>query len=327
MRKFEHVNAPDVETAIALLQHPQAKAIAGGTDLLTELKERLRTPERLVNLKTIKELRAIENRPDELRIGALATLNDIEAHPVVRDKYPILSQAISVTASPQLRNAGTLGGNLCQSVRCWYYRHPDVNCWLKGGDTCLAEQGVNCHHAIFGSSPCVAVHPSDLAPALIALDAQVRIVGPDLDGELSLEEIFTLPREEHRQRTLLEAADLVAEVLIPGRPDGSNGIYLKAMDRADWSFALVSVAMQIDWTGDRIENVCIVLGGVAGRPWRSRGAEKLLHGQTISEALADQVGEAAVAGAQPLQHNGYKIPLTRNLVKRALLELAASKTG
>jgi xanthine dehydrogenase YagS FAD-binding subunit len=325
MKNFQHVNAPDIETAVALLQEPGAKAMAGGTDLLTELKERIKTPETLVNLKTIPELNSIREENGELRFGALATLSEIEAHRSVREHFPILAQAISVTASPQLRNTGTIGGNLCQSVRCWYYRHPDVNCWLKGGDMCYAQDGVNRRHAIFGNSPCIAVHPSDLAPALIALDARVRIVGPEVEGELSLEEFFTLPTEAHRQRTLLGASDLVAEIIIPDRPKPSDGIFLKAMERAIWSFALVSVAAQISWNGDRVGEARLVLGGVAGKPWRVHEAEKLLHGQAINEELASNVGEVAVANSQPLKHNAYKIPLTKKLVKRALLALAGQR--
>lgn len=323
MRNFQHVNAPDLETAIALLQEPGAKAIAGGTDLLTELKERIKTPETLVNLKTIPHLRGIREEDGELRIGALVTLSEIESHPGVRENFPILLQAISAAASPQLRNAGTLGGNLCQSVRCWYYRHPDVKCWLKGADTCYAEDGMNHHHAIFGNSPCIAVHPSDLAPALIALDARVRIAGPEVEGELSLEEFFTLPTEARRERTLLGSADLVVEVIIPRRPTRSDGVYLKAMERATWSFALVSVAAQIDWDGDCVKEARLVLGGIAGKPWRVREAEKLLVDHEITEALVERAGEAAVANAKPLKHNAYKIPLTKNLVKRALQKLAS----
>ncbi|OGF52664.1 MAG: hypothetical protein A2Z21_10190 [Candidatus Fraserbacteria bacterium RBG_16_55_9] len=325
MKNFQYVNAPDVEDAVSLLQEPGTKAVAGGTDLLTELKERIKMPEILVNLKTISDMKYIREEKDDLRIGALATLSEIELHRMVRERFPILKEAISVTATPQLRNAATLGGNLCQSVRCWYYRHPDVKCWLKDGDMCYAEDGVNSRHAIFGNSTCIAVHPSDLAPALIALDARIRIAGSEVEGELLLEEFFTLPTETHRQSTLLGAADLVTEVIIPHRFGPSNGVYLKAMERATWSFMLVSAAVQLEWKGDRVREARIVLGGVAGKPWRVREAEAMLQGQTLSEGLAQSVGEAAVANAKALKHNAYKIPLARNLVKRGLLELTRRK--
>ncbi len=322
MKNFQHVNAPDLETAIALLQEPGAKAIAGGTDLLMEMKDRIQTPALLVNLKAIPDLIFIKEDEKFVRIGALTTLSDLESHPLIRERYPILAQAASLAATPQLRNAGTVAGNLVQQVRCWYYRHPEVNCWLKGGVECYAEEGVNARHAIFGSSPCIAVHPSDLAPALIALDAQVRVVGPEADGELALEEIYRLPDERLRERTALGSADLITEILIPKRPESSRGVFLKVMERATWSFAIVSVAVQIDFDGEHVKNARMVLGGVAGRPWRVHETEKLLQGKVLDEELAERAGEAAVAGAQPREYNAYKIPLTKSLVKRALQKLA-----
>jgi xanthine dehydrogenase YagS FAD-binding subunit len=276
----------------------------------------------LVNLKTIPDLKFIREDGKFVHIGALTTLQELESHPLIRERYPILAQAASLAATPQLRNAGTVGGNLLQKVRCWYYRHPDVKCWLKGGVECYAEEGVNARHSIFGSSPCIAVHPSDLAPALIALDAQVRIVGPDVDGELPLEEIYRLPDEGLRERTALGPSDLIVEILVPKRPESSRGVFLKAMERATWSFALVSVAVQIDFDSERVKGARIVLGGVAGKPWRVREVEKLLEGKVLDEALAARAGEAAVAGAQPRAYNAYKIPLTKNLVKQVLMELA-----
>jgi xanthine dehydrogenase YagS FAD-binding subunit len=322
VKNFRHVDAPDLRTAISLLREEDAVAIAGGTDLLTEMKERIRTPETLVNLKTLRELRHIREDQDQVRIGALATLSELETHPLIRQRFPILAQAASLAATPQLRNVGTVGGNLCQQVRCWYYRHPDVTCWLKGGEKCYAEEGLNHRHSIFGTSPCIAVHPSDLAPALIALDARVHIIGPEVDGELPLDEIYRLPDEHRRGRTVLGPADLIVEILVPKRPESSRGSFLKAMERATWSFALVSVAAQLDFQGDRVERARLVLGGVAGKPWRVRDAEALLEGRTLTEELAERVAGSSVAGAQPQEHNAYKIPLTKSLVKRALMELA-----
>jgi xanthine dehydrogenase YagS FAD-binding subunit len=321
MKNFRHVDARDLETAVRLLQEPGAKAIAGGTDLLTEMKGRIQSPETLVNLKALAELRGIREEGEHIRIGALTTLSELEYDPLIRDGAPILAQAASLAATPQLRNVGTVGGNLCQQVRCWYYRHPHVRCWLRGGEECYAEEGLNHRHAIFGASPCIAVHPSDLAPALIALDAEVRVAGPDVDGRLPLEEIYRLSDEERRERTVLGPADLITEVLVPKRPRGSRGVFLKAMERATWSFAIVSVAVQLDFEGDRVERARIVLGGVAGKPWRVREAQKLLEGQTLAEELAERVAEASVAGAQPREHNAYKILLAKSLVKRGLLEL------
>jgi len=321
MKDFRHVDVRDLEKAVRLLQEPGAKAIAGGTDLLTEMKERIRTPETLVNIKTLEELRGIRDEGDHLSIGALTTLSELERHPLIRERFPILAQAAAVAATPQLRNVGTVGGNLCQQVRCWYYRHPQVKCWLKGGIECYAEEGLNHRHSIFGTSPCIAVHPSDLAPALIALDAEVRVVGPDVDGELALEEIYRLPDEARRERTVLGPGDLITEIRVPKRPEDSKDVFLKAMERATWSFALASVAVQLDFEGDRITRARVVLGGVAGKPWRVRDAEALLEGRALTEELTEQVAEAAVAGAQPREYNAYKIPLAKSLVKQALIEL------
>jgi xanthine dehydrogenase YagS FAD-binding subunit len=325
MRSFEHVNATDIKTAVALLSEAATEAIAGGTDLLGELKARLRSPQRLVNLKTLSKLREISYSPRVgLKLGALVTLAEIERHPVIRERFSVLAQAASSAATPQLRNMGTLGGNLCQKPRCWYYRHRLFHCWLKGGEKCFAEDGENKYHAILGADRCHAVHPSDLAPALIALDATLRVVGPDLDGEISLEELYTKPTESRRQMTILGPGELIAEVRVPTPKGNARGLYLKAMERGSWSFALVSVAAQLCVDGERITDARLVLGGVAATPWRARDSEKILMGQEFSEELAERAAEAAVAGAQPLRDNAYKVPLAKGLVKRALEVLAGS---
>jgi xanthine dehydrogenase YagS FAD-binding subunit len=323
MRSFEHVNASDIQTAIALLREPHTEAIAGGTDLLGELKARLRSPKRLVNIKTLSELHEISYSPQAgLRIGALVTLAQIEQHPAIRERFSLLAQAASSAATPQLRNMGTVGGNLCQKPRCWYYRNKLFHCWLKGGDTCFAEDGENKYHAILGADRCHAVHPSDLAPALMALDATIRVVGPDLDGEISLAELYTKPTESHRQMTILGPGELITEIRVPTPKGDSRGVYLKAMERQSWSFALVSVAAQLNFEGERITDARLVLGGVAAIPWRAKDAEKILRGQKFSEDLAERAAEAAVAGAQPLRYNAYKVKLAQALVKRALGVLA-----
>jgi len=326
MDSFEHVDAPDPQTAVELLNAPNVRPIAGGTDLLTEMKSRIVAPERLVNLKTLRELKGVDESSDRIRIGALTTLTELETHPLVTSRLPILAEAASQAATLQLRNAGTVGGNLCQQVRCGYYRHPDVDCWLKGGDRCYARDGDNAQHAIFGGSGCIAVHPSDLAPALAALDAEVRIIGPDGERTEALESIYRLPEEGRRQHTTLAEDELIAEVHVPRPEAASSGTYLKAMERATWSFALVSVAVQLRWDGDRVASASVVLGAVAGIPWRAAAAEELLRGQTLDEAFTERVGEIAVANASPFSHNGYKVPLARNLVTRALHELSTPRS-
>lgn len=324
MKKFQHIHAPDVQAAITFLREPETEAIAGGTDLLTELKKRIRKPERLVNLKTIPEMRHIQSDNVTLRIGALTMVAEIEKNILIGKQAPLLPQAAALVGSPQIRNMGTLGGNLCQRVRCWYYRNPDVQCWLKDGKSCFAREGINRHHAIFGKSPCVAVNPSDIAPALIALDARVHIAGTEGAKEIPVESLYRLPQATHRKHTVLNEAELIVDILIPPRSDSLSGRYHKIMERATWSFALASVAVRVDWEEDRVKQGRIVLGGVAGIPWRAYEAEKLLNGRRINDSLARQVSDASVLGAKPLAWNAYKIPMVKNLVKRALLEIKAS---
>jgi len=319
MNPFRHVNAPDVQTAAAWLQEPGTAAIAGGTDLITELKKRIRTPQKLVNLKTIPQTRHIDSESGNLKIGALATITKLEENADIAARFAALRQAAAVIGSPQLRNAATVGGNLCQSVRCWYYRHPQLQCWLKGGRTCYARPGLNRLHAVFGQSPCVAVNPSDLAPVLMALDASVTIAATNASRTVPIASLYRLPNADHRAQTILIPGEIVVEISIPPKPAGSRTVYLKLMDRAAWSFALVSVAVALECNGDNVEQAKMVLGGVAGIPWRAETAEKLLPGRRIDDSLARAVSEACVSEAKPLKDNAYKIPMARNLIKRALL--------
>jgi len=324
MRAFEHVNAASIKAAVTLLGEPSTEAIAGGTDLLDELKARLRSPKRLVNLKTLSQLHQISySSKAGLKIGALVTLAEIEQHSVIREEFSLLAQAASSAATPQLRNMGTIGGNLCQKPRCWYYRNKLFPCWLKGGEKCFAEDGGNKYHAILGADRCHAVHSSDLASALIALDATLRVVGPDLDGEISIEELYRKPTESHRQMTILGPGELITEIRVPTAKTNSRGIYLKAMERQSWSFALVSVAAQLCLKGERITDARLVLGSVAAIPWRAEDSERILIGQQFSEELAERAAEAAIVGAQPLRDNKYKVPLTKSLVQRALRALVS----
>jgi xanthine dehydrogenase YagS FAD-binding subunit len=292
---------------------------------LGELKRRIRKPERLINLKTIPELKGMDYDQD-LRIGALVTLSEIERHPAVSGHFQLLLQANSLTSTPQLRNMGTVAGNLCQHPRCWYYRSVLFPCWLKGGQKCFAVRGENKYHAILGCQVCHAVHPSDLAPALIALDARVRLVDSMKESDLSLAELYANPTADHRQMTILNPAQLITEIRVPAPPKGSRTIYLKAMERRSWSFALVSVAANLTMDKDCITEARLVLGGVAPIPWRARDAEGLLQGQKFSQALADRAGEAAMAGARPLRDNQYKVSLTKGLIRKALAALVQKIT-
>ncbi len=328
MKNFEHVNANSISGAVKLLEQSRnSRIIAGGTDLVTELRLGIIAPDRLVNLKTIPGMNEISFHESRgLRLGALATLDEIARNNIVREQYPILQKAIETAASPQLRNRGTLAGNLGQDSRCWYYRG-QFQCWLKGGAVCYAKEGENAHHAVFGGGPCYTVHPSDPAPALIALDAEIHINGPDGDRKLPLEQFFQQPQEGSRCLTVLRPAEIITEIDIPVPPSQSRGTYLKAMDRRVWSFALVSLAAQLTWIDDRVNEARLVFGGVAPRPWRRPDIEAVLQNNKLDNSTIDQAVHLLAVGAQPLSHNGYKIPLSQGILKEALASLQMEKAG
>lgn len=322
MKNFEHVDALSLSEAISLLEYPgQSLAIAGGTDLLTQMKSRIVSPERIVNLKTIPELNAIRpNDRDGLRIGALRTLSDLAHDQIIRSRYPALYQAIASAATRQIRNQGTIGGNLLQGPRCWYYRGR-FNCWLKGGETCYARDGENSHHAIFSDGPCYMVHPSDMAPVLLALGASIETIGPNGRRTMPLEQMYQAPHEGDRRPVTLQPQEIICSIMVPALAGNTRGIYLKAMDRRAWAFALVSVALQISLEGDQVKDARMVLGGVAPRPYPVPQAAAALRGKRIDEGLINETVDLAVTGARPLQRNKYKVPLTREMVKKALREL------
>ena len=323
MRSFQYLRAPDLKTAASLLEEPGTEVYAGGTDLLGEMKRKIRRVALLVDLKGCGGMSQIENQEGEgLMIGALASVEAIANHPGIKEEYPILARAASQVGTPQLRNMGTVGGNLCQHPRCWYFRHSQFPCWLKGGEKCFAAQGRNHYHSILGTGVCHSVHPSDLAPALIALDARAILTGAEGDREISLEELYRKPDPHPRYATSLKPGELIAAIRVPAGPKGARGVFLKAMDRRAWSFALVSVAARFGMKGRRFVDGALILGGVAPIPWRARGAEEVLRGQEYSESIAQQAAEAAVSGAKPLRDNEYKIPLAKGLILRALNLLA-----
>ncbi len=326
MRAFEHLNATSVEDVLATIGDDwQTRLIAGGTDLIPLMKKQIIAPSRLVNLKTAPELAGIDFSDEGgLVIGALATLHEVGHYPPVRQRYRVLAEAISVAASPQLRNMATLAGNLCQTSRCWYYRGPFF-CWLKGGEKCYAADGKNQLHAIFGGGPCYSAHPSDPAPALIALGAELTVYDGDGARSIPVGALYRMPEEARRRETVLRPGELIAEIRVATPPREARGVYLKAMARQTWSFALASVAVQGVWDGPVAREISIVLGGVAPIPWRATEAEDVVRGQPLDGGVARRAGEAAVAGAQPLQYNGYKAKLLRSLVERALVAAAAPK--
>jgi len=325
MKNFSYINATSLEQVPSLLGRSwdDAVVMAGGTDLVGEMKDYSAAPKRVVNLKTIDGLSYIQQEGTVLRIGALTTLTDILTdNGVIRD-YPVLRQAVSVIASPQIRNMATLGGNILQRPRCWYYRSEDFPCLKKGGARCYAVGGVNTYHAIFGSGPSYIVHPSDAAPALMALDSTVKILGPRGEKEVALDDFFTLPEMNIRRENILRPNEIVVELIVPKPEPNSKGIYLKVRERDSIDFALVSLAAQVTVQNGICQRASLVFGGVAPVPWRAIEAEHYLRGREITVSRAENAAEAAVEDAKPMPDNSYKVKIAKNLVKQALLALAS----
>ncbi len=325
MQNFSYVNATSIEQVPSLLGRSwdDAVVMAGGTDLLGEMKDFAAVPKRVVNLKSIEGLDYIRQDDAALRIGALATLTDVLTSGDVTQDYSALRQAVSVIASPQIRNMATLAGNILQRPRCWYYRSEDFPCLKKGGARCYAVGGVNTYHAIFGSGPSYIVHPSDAAPALMALDATVKIHGPRGGNEVVMDDFFTLPEMNIRRENILRPNEIVTELTIPKPEANSRGMYLKVRERESIDFALVSLAAQMMVVNGTCERASLVLGGVAPVPWRAVAAEQYLRGRKITEARAESAAEAAVEDAKPMPNNSYKVEIAKNLVKQAVLALAS----
>lgn len=319
MRPFAYASPDTLDMARSLQTgSDDARFLAGGTDLLTLMKADLLEPALLIDIKRLAELDdAITLKDGRLHIGALASLTDLETHPLIAQHAPAVAEAAALAATPQLRNMATVAGNLLQRPRCWYYRDPEIPCWLKGGDTCPARDGENQLHAIFEQSPCVAVHPSDPAAALLAHDAAVEVRGERGAHSLPLADLFAPPSDDRRTETTLLPGDIITALSLP-LTAGDRSTYLKAMDRKTWAFALVGVAARTRLAGGRIAEARVVLSGVANTPWRAAAAEDALIGQAPTPDVLDAAVEAALDGAAPLAKNGYKLPLTRALVRRAL---------
>ncbi len=324
MRAFEYANPTTVSDAVKALavEGGSAAVLAGGTDLLSLMKDSLETPKRVVNLKAVKELQGITyDAKKGLRIGAMATLDDLMQNSKVKLEYPSLIQAADGVRSPQIHSLGTVGGDLCQRPRCWYYRSGYGLLATQNGKSMVPE-GDNRYHAIFGNAgPAYFVNPSSFAPALIALGAKVRIVGPKGSRDIPLAEFFKTPAQEGEKEYGLAPNEILTEILVPPAARVSNATYeVRQKEALDWPLAAAAVALEMN--GKTVKSARVVLGHVAPVPWPVPEAEKLLAGKTVSESLADQVGEAAVKGAKPLSRNAYKVRLARVAVKRAILRAA-----
>ena len=324
MKSFENIDAKSVKEAVSLLQrfHQQKKSAAvvgGGSEYLQLMKDRVVNPDYVVNLKTIPGLNYIKEERGGFRIGALATLAEIEEHPSAREKLLILSDAAGEAASPQIRNAGTIAGNICQRPFCWYFRSSNFNCLRKGGQLCYTVTGDGRFHAVLGGGPSYIVHPSDTAPALVALNAQIKIAGPAGEKTMPLEKFFVLPSVDFKRENILNPAEIVTEIYVPYPKSGSKGFYHKVRERLAWDHAIVAVATVVQSSGGVVTDARVVLGGVAPIPWRAPKAEEFLRGKKIDEETAQKAGDIALEGARPLKDNVYKVGMAKSLIQRALL--------
>ncbi|MGA3127641.1 MAG: xanthine dehydrogenase family protein subunit M [Candidatus Korobacteraceae bacterium] len=322
MKSFKHINAATVEQASKLLResHGRARLNAGGTDLLSTLKDKILPdyPETIINLKTISSLNYIREDRNVLMIGATAKLADIAHSPLVREKYPLLADAVEAVATPNIRNMATIGGNLCQETRCWYYRYPHqigerLVCLRKGGEKCYGQVGDSRYHAIMAAEGCYAVCPSDAAVALAALNGSVVVKGGKGTRAIAVTEFY------NSFGTELGADEVLIEVRVPTPPAGSKQVYQKFRLRQPIDFAIVSVASLMVKDGERFKEARLALGGVAHTPLRAAQAEAMLKDKVPNAELAEQVASQAVASAQPLSKNAYKVEEVKVLVKRAVM--------
>lgn len=311
-----------IEDALALADRlgDDAWLLGGGQDSYGWLKDRAKTADAMIDLNGIESLSGIRETADGIEIGALTTLTEVAENTLVQERYGLLSSAASRVASPQIRNAGTLGGNVSQDVRCWYYRR-GLDCYRAGGNLCYADtpQGMNREHAIFGASRCVAVNPSDTAPALVALEASMVINSVGGERVLRAEDYFVGPANDIQNTTALRSGEILTSIRIPAKWAGATFYFEKVADRNVWDFALVSIAVAMQMSGSTIDDARFVAGAVECKPRRLTAVENAVRGQPRDAATAASVGTLASNGARVLAHNGYKVPLIDNLVKKALL--------
>jgi xanthine dehydrogenase YagS FAD-binding subunit len=321
MPAFELFQPATVDDAVRLVDRyrDDAWVMAGGLDSFDWLKDRIKRPRVVVDLSGVAALRGIREVDGDLEIGAATTLTEIARHPLIRTRFGLLAEAAELVASPQIRNQGTLGGNVSQDTRCWYYRG-GWTCYRAGGNVCYADTptAINREHAIFEADRCVAVNPSDTAPALIALDAQLVVRNQRGDRVLAAEDYFIGPGIDITRMTVLEAGDVLTTIRIPATWSGAPYYFEKVRDRNVWDFPLLNIASAMRYEGNTIQSIRLVVNAAAAHPLRLHAVEAAIVGKPRDEETARLAGDLAVRGAQPLRHNAYKIPLMRNLVKRAI---------
>lgn len=319
MKSFEWTEARTAREAVSLLGDGAAVK-AGGLDLLDRMKEGLEAPSRLVNIRNAGELGGVrEERDGRLRLGPLVTLAQLASHARVREKFAALADAAGHAATPQIRNVATLGGNLLQRPRCWYYRSEDFHCRKKGGQKCFAHEGENRYHAVFGNELCAIVHPSATASALVALGARVELTGPRGSREMALEEFFVAPEKDVTRENVLGERELITGVLVKPLAAGARSVYLKQGEKESFDWPVAEVALVVEREGDACRRASVVLGAAAPVPMRSHAAEEALRSKPLNEKTAREAASAAMREAKPLSENGYKIQIFEALVRRAVL--------
>ena len=325
MNSFAYATPRTVEEAVDLLaSREEAMVMAGGVDLVHEMKRGIRKPSLVVHLDRIPGLASIDSTSGSLSIGPLVRIRELETSPLVATHAPLLAAAAREVATPQLRAMGTVAGNILQRPQCWYYRDPDSHCLRKGGEHCHAVAGDNRYHAVLGGGPCHIVCPSDLAPALVALGAEVTVHGPAGERPMPIHELFVGPRVDPHNEHVLRRDEVITAIAVPAREDAVS-VFLKARERTAWDFALASVSAVVSRDADgTVTRAKIVLGGVAPNPWDARAAADALVDRRLDEDAIRDAAEGAVAGARALRGNAYKIDLARNVVAEALRSIETS---
>lgn len=328
MRALANINARTITEAVNAAQQASSNGQAfafsgGGTDLLQQIKDGTAPVDIIINLRTIPDASRITASPMETVIGGLITLTDLASDAGLAARMTVLTEAAASVATPQIRNVATLAGNVTQRPWCWYYRN-GFQCFKAGGDRCYSVNGENQQHAIFGGGPSFIVHPSDTAPALVALHAAFDVVGPQGTRTLSAEDFFVLPSQNPARENSMLESELLTAVRLPMPSVNTVSTYFKVMDREAWTHAEVSVAVVLVRDGAAISSASVVLGGVAPIPWRLPDVERFLVGQPLNASVAQQAGVMAIADARPLAKNGYKLPMTSAAVERALLRLVTA---
>lgn len=324
MKAFAYVNPANEKDAVAALSPERGRVLplAGGMDLIALMKDYVAQPETIVNVKGLDRTIAVAPQ-GVIRIGAAATLTEVAEHKELAALFPALVHAAAEVGTPQIRNLGTVGGNIMQRPRCWYFRNEEFHCLKKGGARCFAVDGENQFHAIFGDAPCHIVHPSSLAVPVMAYGGRFRVMGPQGEREIEADRFFVMPDRNMYGETVLEHDEIVTHVILPRPVNLRSAHYEVKFKRShDWPITMASVALQMN--GSTVQTARVVLGAVAPIPWRSRAAEAVLAGKAVNDAVAAETAEAALAAAKPMSQNGYKVQVAKAALRRAILQAAGA---